>query len=179
MSIVGFNYDIINASRGDKIDLANLKIDHSLNIKDVTTESTVLADQKQDLIKFTFEFVIDYQPNYGKITLQGHVLYTDDSKKLKELEKQWKKDKNLPAEITQLILNTILIRSNVKGLMLAQEVGLPPHIPLPIIRPGQGQAQQEDMPTQPPAKGKSDGKKAKTIADNKSKEDQETEDYIG
>lgn len=171
MPIVGFNYDDISASKGEKIDIANLKIDHALNIKNVSIEQTTLADQKQDLMKFSFEFVIDYQPSYGKITLQGHILYTDDNKKLKEVEKQWKKDKKLPEDVTQLILNTILIRSNVKSLMLAQEIGLPPHIPLPIVRPNQAMPQaqgKEDKPVKEDKKGKS-----------KSKEEQEAEDYIG
>ena len=170
MPIVGYNYDDISAARGEKIDVSKLKIDHALNIKEVSIEQTTLADQKQDLMKFSFEFIIDYKPSYGKITLQGHILYTDDNKRLKEVEKQWKKDKKLPEDVTQLILNTILIRSNVKSLMLAQEIGLPPHIPLPIVKPNQGGL-----------KPVGDVKPKEPVKDSKvkSKSEQETEDYIG
>jgi hypothetical protein len=61
----------------------------------------------------------------------------DESGKNKKILEEWKKDKKLNEEISALVFNTILARCNVKALNLAQDVGLPPHFRLPLVRPKQ------------------------------------------
>jgi len=46
----------------------------------------------------------------------------------------WKKDKKIPQEITANIINTVLIKSNIKTLALSQEVNLPPHLQMPRVK---------------------------------------------
>ena len=58
----------------------------------------------------------------------------DDSKKVKQILDDWKKDKRLPKDIMTGILNTILNRSNVQALILSQDVNLPPPIQLPKVQ---------------------------------------------
>ena len=129
MPIIGFNFDKISAQR-----LNNLKgkvnINHTVNITDVKREEINL-DKKQDVLKFEFEFKVDYLPDIGNISLIGSVLYMDDSKKLKEYEESWKKNKKIPSNLTTSIINTILVKSNVKALILSQDINLPPQVQLP------------------------------------------------
>ena len=86
-----------------------------------------------DGLRFNFDFDIDYTPNIGNINLKGHIFFMDDPKALKDIFKQYKKDKKISPELTAQIINTILLKSTTKALNLAQEVNLPPHMRLPQI----------------------------------------------
>ena len=59
----------------------------------------------------------------------------EDPKKIKELLSSWEKDKKIPNSVMPAIFNTILAKCNVKALTLSQEINLPPHIRLPIVKP--------------------------------------------
>ena len=59
----------------------------------------------------------------------------EDEGKTKLILDGWKKDKQLPKDLAPKILNTILAKCNIKALNLTQEVNLPPHIRLPILKP--------------------------------------------
>ena len=133
MSIIGFNFDKVSAQRKDKI-TNNVNINHTVNITNVKKDEINL-EKKQNILKFDFEFKVDYQPDIGNISLEGSVLYLDDPKKLQEIEDSWKKNKKLPTNITTNIINTVLMRSNIKALILSQDVNLPPQIQLPKAAP--------------------------------------------
>ena len=70
----------------------------------------------------------------GQIFLGGHILVMEESPKVKQILEDWKKDKKLPKELMSQILNTILAKCNIKALGLTQEVNLPPHIKLPMLK---------------------------------------------
>lgn len=129
MPIVGFQFDKISAQKvGDikgKIDIA-----HNVNIKNVKQEELTL-DKKQSVLKFEFEFKVDYKPNLGDISLEGHLTYLDTPEKVKEIGDAWKKKKKLPDDITAGVINMVLAKSNIKSLILSQDVNLPPQIQLP------------------------------------------------
>ena len=48
--------------------------------------------------------------------------------------KNWKKNKAVPKDTMNEILNVILMRCNVEALILSRDVNLPPPIPLPKIQ---------------------------------------------
>lgn len=132
MPFIGFNFDKIFAER--KIDelKENISVKHNLNIKDLIEEEINL-EKKQEVLKFKFEFLLKYEPNVGEVKIEGHLLFLESQKKMKEIVQNWKKDKKLPPEITQSLFNTILTKSNIKALQLSQDLNLPPHIPMPRL----------------------------------------------
>jgi len=132
MPFIGFNFDKIEASKDVDEVKGNINIKHTLNIKDVKQQE-ITMDKKQEVLKFIFEFKLNYEPNIGTITLTGNMLYLEDQKKMKEIMQEWKKDKKLPLNITQGLFNTILAKANIKALNLAQDINLPPHLPMPKI----------------------------------------------
>ncbi|SRR3989344_1976602 len=134
MPFIGFNFDRINAERNieDTKFSGNMSINHKMNIKDVI-EDQVNLDKKQDVLRFDFEFLLNYEPKVGKVKIEGHLLYLEEPKKMKDIVKEWKKDKKLPPEIMQGLFNTILAKSNIKALQLTQDINLPPHIPMPKL----------------------------------------------
>ncbi len=133
MPFIGFNFDKIEALKNVDEIKGNVNVKNALNILDVKLQE-VTVDKKQEVLKFIFEFKLDYEPKIGSISLTGNMMYLDDQKKLKEIIQGWKKDKKLPPDIMKGLFNTVLIKANIKALNLAQDINLPPHLPLPKLQ---------------------------------------------
>lgn len=131
--IVGFNFTRISAEKMEgykgKIDINN-----NVAIKDVLQEDISLGKEKQNIIKFKFEFTSKYEPSLGMILFEGNVLYLDEPKKVREIVASWKKDKKIPKELMALLLNQIMTKCNIHAIVLSQDINLPPPIPLPKVQ---------------------------------------------
>ena len=136
MTIVGFNFTKIEAEKKDLIK-GKININNNVSINKVEEKDLSLGNQKQKVLKFTFEFLAKYDPDAGAIILTGDVLFMDDTKKIKEILDGWKKDKKLPKEIMPNILNTIMSKCNIQALILSEQINLPPPIPLPKLQQAQ------------------------------------------
>ncbi|MEK6907107.1 MAG: hypothetical protein AABW45_01125 [Nanoarchaeota archaeon] len=132
MPFIGFNFDKIIAERKKDQLKGDLKVEHNLNIKDLV-EDEVNLDKTQNVLKFKFEFTLNYEPGYASVKIEGHLLYLESPKKIKEIMQVWKKDKKIQPDIMQGLFNTILTKSNIKALELSQDLNLPPHIPMPKL----------------------------------------------
>ena len=141
--IVSFVFDKMSAEKTGKI-TDKVNINHNFNISNVE-KSEVNIQGKKQVLKVSFDFAVNYEPNIGNIKMNGYLNYLDKEEELTKLTSQWKKDKKLPVGITSLVLNTVLTRANIKALMLSQEVNLPPQIQLPKAVPSEmAEAKQED-----------------------------------
>ncbi len=132
MPFIGFNFDKISAERISDEVKRDINVKHSLNIKDLKEEEINL-EKKQEVLRFTFEFLLNYEPNIGLIKIEGHLLFLENPKKIKEMVQEWKKTKKISPEIMRNLFNTILTKSNIKALQLSQDINLPPHLPLPRL----------------------------------------------
>ena len=132
MPIVGFNFEKIIIEKKNKI-TERLNIKNDLVIVGLESEKLNLS-KSEDILKFNFKFSVNYEPKVGEILLEGNVLYMDEESKTKEILAGWKKDKKVPKDLAPKLLNTILAKCNIKALTLTQEVNLPPHIKLPILK---------------------------------------------
>jgi hypothetical protein len=133
MTIVGFNFTKIEAEKKELVK-GKININNNVAIKNVEEKKFSLANDKQKVLSFIFEFTAKYDPNVGFIKFGGEVLVMDDAKKSKELLDEWKKDKKLPKEIMPVILNTVLTKCNIQALILSEQINLPPPIPLPKLQ---------------------------------------------
>jgi len=133
MTIIGFNFTKIEAEKKELIK-GKININNNVTIKNVEEKSISLANDKQKVLSFTFEFIAKYDPNVGSIKFIGDVLFMDETKKAKEVLDGWKKDKKLPKEIMPGILNTVLNKCNIQALILSEQINLPPPIPLPKLQ---------------------------------------------
>ena len=133
--IAGFGFTKLNAQKTNapqgKIDINN-----NVSIKDVVEDSLQMGNERNSVsvIKFIFEFTSKYEPEVGTILFEGELLYMENPKKTKEILSSWKKTKQLPKELMAGLLNTILVKCNVKALILSQDVNLPPPIPMPKVQ---------------------------------------------
>ncbi|MEK6856939.1 MAG: hypothetical protein AABX49_02905 [Nanoarchaeota archaeon] len=135
MPIVGFHLEKTLAERTKKLQ-KGMKATHNITIASVQNEDIEMGQAtKKPGLKFTFEYSVDYQPKVGQILIEGSVLYLDDEKIVKRVLDDWKKSKKLDPEIAAQVLNTAIVRCTVKALNMAQEVNLPPHMPIPTVTP--------------------------------------------
>lgn len=131
MPILGFNITKLSAEKTNEV---NQKIDISSDLKVLkVSEDKVMLDKAQTALKFEFEFLVKYSPEIGTISLKGHALYLEGEQKAKEIMESWKKNKALEPKLMENLFNSILVRCNIKALLLSQEVALPPHVRLPIV----------------------------------------------
>ena len=134
MPVVGFNFDRILVEKMNPIK-KGIQVKNNMSIKNVEQQELLLGDKKEDVLKFSFEFSSNYEPKIGLVSIKGHILFLDKPEDIKKIMADWKKKKNIPQSLTAHLLNMVLMRCNVKTLILSQEVNLPPHIRLPTINP--------------------------------------------
>ena len=85
------------------------------------------------MIKFHFEYIVNYEPKIANISMNGYLSYLvdDSSPLLKELQKT-KAIKN--SKLTAQVMNAILGKCNIKAITLAQDINIPLPINLPKIQ---------------------------------------------
>jgi len=131
--IVGFSFTKLSAEKNEAAK-GKIDINNNVTIKNVEEADLSLGKEKQNVVRFIFEFTSKYEPNVGAILFEGELLYLEDQKKIKEILSSWKQDKRVPKELMAGLLNTILTKCNVQALILSQEVNLPSPIPLPKVQ---------------------------------------------
>lgn len=132
--IAGFGFDSISVERKNPIK-GKVEIKYNLNIDSIQEEKLPVGPDKLSL-KMNFNYKVEYSPKIGNIDIKGSLIYIADSKEGKKLVEEWKKKKRLGDErVAATIFNTALTRCNIKALTLSQDVGLPPHLPLPKAIP--------------------------------------------
>lgn len=134
MPIVGFNFDKIMVDKLGPIK-GRVQVKNNMAIKNVEQQELMLGKKKEEVLKFSFEFSSKYEPNIGLISIKGHILFMDEANEVKKIMDGWKKKKFIPQDLMTYLLNTVLVRCNIKTLVLANDVNLPPHIKLPTISP--------------------------------------------
>lgn len=134
MPIVGFNIDKLNVEKKKPIE-GEVRIKNDMAIKEVVEDKIELSNKKEAVLRFVFEFSTEYQEGIGDIKIGGHLLYLDKKEKIKEILDRWNEKKEMETNLLTRIVNTILVRCNIKALGLSQEMNLPPNIKIPTVSP--------------------------------------------
>lgn len=133
MAIIGFNFDNISAERTNKPE-GNINIKQKIGIKEITLEKLPLG-KEEEVLKFNFEFLVDYEPSIAKIHIIGHVLSLEEPKRNKEILDKWKKSKKVSQDMLEDVFNVIVSKCTIKALSISQDINIPPLIPLPRVQP--------------------------------------------
>ena len=134
MGIVKINLHKVNAERNVDSKGGQIKINNNVSIKNVE-DMSFSAEGKKGL-KFTFAFNCKYEPDLGKIDVEGQVLFVEEEAKITEIKESWDKDKKIPVEIMEAIVNAALHKSNIQAIKISEEISLPSPLPLPKVRSG-------------------------------------------
>lgn len=133
MPIVKINVHKVNAERSLKAKGGQIKINNNVSIKDV--ESLDFSVEGKKGLKFTFEFTCHYEPDLGKIDVEGQVLYVDEEAKVEEVHNSWKKNKRIPMDVMEQIVNAALHKGNIQAIKISEDINLPSPLPLPKVKP--------------------------------------------
>lgn len=140
MNILGFSFSKIAIEKlNGKAD--KIKIDSNINILEIKPADSGMLKTKDELLEVKFTHLIKYEPEYAKIEFSGNIFLSAEPKLSKEIMKEWK-SKKLKEDFRVFVFNIILKKSNIKALELEDEMNLPPHIPLPEVRPNTEQKQE-------------------------------------
>ncbi len=132
MTIIGFSFRKIlaekNLSATGKINISN-----NVSVKKVEEAFIPVGTGKQKALKFSYEYITKYEPEFGTINIEGDVLYLSSEDTVEKTLKEWKKNKKVDKEILTPVLNTILTRCSIKGLLMSQDLNLPSPLQLPRV----------------------------------------------
>ena len=125
IKLVGSRFIKITAERNHDFS-GKLEMSTNIQLKEVET----IKDSKET-IKVTYLFEIDYK-ELGKISIEGTLFLSSDTKTVKELLKN-QKDKVYETPTHIAITNLIIQKASVKAIELEDELMLPIHIKLPSL----------------------------------------------
>ena len=132
MSIVGFNFTRISAQRKTSV-VGQVNINNNITLKDITEAKLGLAGQRGAL-RVSFAFKSEYTQDLATLELEGDVLMLVESTKATTILDTWKKNRSVPKEVAEPLMNHILDRCNIQALLLAKDLNLPSPVPLPKVR---------------------------------------------
>jgi hypothetical protein len=131
MPIIGLTFRSVDAKREKEQIKDEIKVNSSPRINSIKTVN--VSTINKEVLSLSFDFVTRYDPQIGEIKIGGELLYLTD--KNKELLKQWEKEKKLPEKVSLEILNYLFRRCLLKVSNIADDLQLPPPVPLPKITP--------------------------------------------
>ena len=133
MKLVGFNFKKIHIEKISD-SLKGLNLNTKIHIDDISSiDSKLFKDEEEDLIKITFTYNINYDPDIAKIELSGNLLLSIEKTLSKGIIEGWK-ERKMSEDFRIILFNLILKKSNVKALELEEQMNLPLHIPLPTLK---------------------------------------------
>tara|TARA_Y100000310_G_C20396875_1_gene675512 strand:+ start:114 stop:596 length:483 start_codon:yes stop_codon:yes gene_type:complete len=131
MAVVRTNLHNVVAER--KLDSPGGQISVKNNVSLKNVEEAGFNQGGKKGLRFSFTFDCDYQPNFGKITVDGHVFFVEEEKLINEIQESWDKDKRVPTTVMEQVLNAALHKGNIQAIKTAEDVGLPSPLPLPKV----------------------------------------------
>lgn len=70
----------------------------------------------------------------ARIYIKGDVIFLFEDKKAKQILKEWSKDKKLPDDAIERVLQAIVNKAQIESVILAKELNLPSPVQLPLVK---------------------------------------------
>ncbi|MCK4714721.1 MAG: hypothetical protein KAT35_04045 [Candidatus Aenigmarchaeota archaeon] len=131
MPIIGLNFRRIEAKKEGGPIRQEVKVNSTpmiSNVKEVTVPNLT-----KKALSIEFEFLTRYDPGFASITLQGNIMYLADNNK--PILDEFEKNKKLPEKTSLEVLNYLFRHCLLKASLLADDLQLPPPMPMPKITP--------------------------------------------
>jgi len=149
MRIIGFNFTKVSAEKSKEFKLGS-KINTHINFLDMEKEEGGIVKEESEALRVSFNFSVTYtesekqekESTNGEVSLTGFIILMVTKEESKVLLDSWKK-KELPVAFKVPTFNFILKKCSVRALQLEEELGLPLHLPLPQLKAGKKEQQEE------------------------------------
>ncbi len=132
MPVKNFEFMAIDARRFAR----STEIQKNIQIQ-VNHEITQVIERAEKETEFNFRFAINYtgMGAIASIKFEGYVLFEGQS----GIAQKWLKEKKLPDDVANEVLNLIMRNCLMQGVVLARDMRLPPPIQMPQVKVGQKQ----------------------------------------
>ena len=130
MAVIGLTIDKIEAERRGAAPRVEVRLTPSVTDVEKSKLEGV-SEKPKDVLIVKFSFDVSFKPDVGKMKMEGSLIYMGDVDKA---YKEWQKNKKLPENINTEILNFIFRNVTPKAFFIANELQLPPILPVPRIR---------------------------------------------
>ncbi len=146
MKVLSFNLKKISASKDSKFK-GNYSISTNITFVDLGKDKIEVI-KADEVFNLAFRFTVTYslsekkdqkenkvkeEDKKGEVVFEGNIILLAEKDEAKLLQKAWKK-KEIPNSVKIPLFNIILKKCSSKALSLEEEIGLPYHIPLPVIQ---------------------------------------------
>ncbi len=154
MGILSINITSISAEKKGSAPRVEVKINPT--VKEVGISKLEGIENKPiEVLKINYELECKYEPEVGNIMTKGILLWVDPNRNAKDLVKMWEKENKLPDEVMIEVLNGILRRVVPKLVYLADELQLPPVLPIPrFVSRGKNAETESSKAAENPSKKK-------------------------
>lgn len=132
MKLLGFNFTKIQVEK-HKDRVEGLKIGTRIDVSEIKEAKAEMLKTKEEILAIKFTYGLDYEPEMAKLDLEGNLILSLESKKAREVLRQWK-DKKMPDDFRNTLFNLILRKASLKALQLEEEMSLPIHMQLPTLK---------------------------------------------
>ena len=96
-----------------------------------TSKLEGIAKKPQDVLNVGFSFNVKFNPEVGRLRLEGNVLYLDSS--VNKIYSEWQKSKKLPDGVHTEVMNAVFRNVIPKAMFVSNELQLPPILPIPRV----------------------------------------------
>lgn len=125
--IVGFRIDRVECKRNVKPEeIRRYRVGYNIDIK-----KREMVKKKNPVLRISYEFLISYLEDIGHIRVSGVLDYSEDVKKLKEIDKKWREMKDIQA----MVFNSIFASTIPIVMDISRHLALPSPVLLPTIKP--------------------------------------------
>ena len=132
MKLLGFNFTKIQVEK-HKDRVEGLKIGTRIDVSEIQEAKAGMLKTKEEILAVKFSYGLDYEPEMAKLDLEGNLIISLESKKAREVLKQWK-DKKMPEDFRTTLFNLVLRKASLRALQLEEEMNLPIHLQLPNLK---------------------------------------------
>ena len=122
--IIGGRIDSIEGKKAKEDGIEGLNI--NIGIDGVKIEG--------EKVEISYTYTANYSTDIGHITIKGTIFAEEDKKQGSEIENEWKKNKKLPENYLEPVLNAINYAGSANGTLIARVLNLSPPLVPPRIQ---------------------------------------------
>jgi hypothetical protein len=135
MPVLGFNVTKVEM---EKVTLAvpggQIEVKLSPKVREMRLGEMRTPTGKINAIEILFRYEIDYNPTIARGAIEGAILYLPPQKeRIDEILNMWEDEKKIDSVTFAEVVNFITKEVSPMLMMLAKEMRLPYHIPLPRV----------------------------------------------
>ena len=132
MPIIGMGLSMLEAKKeGTRMQQQEVKVNSTPQITGV--KEVEVPNLTKKALSMDFEFMTRYEPDFASIAIKGSIMYL--AEKNKPIIDEWDKNKRLPDNVSLEVLNYLFRHCLLKASILADDLQLPPPMPMPRVTP--------------------------------------------